>query len=390
MSIDSVKVEQIDKKAEKVEKQKQLARIIAFYLPQFHPIPENDEWWGKGFTEWTNVTKAKPLFRGHHQPNLPSDLGFYDLRVPEVRAAQAELARKYGIEGFCYWHYWFGNGKRILERPFKEVLKSREPDFPFCLGWANQTWTGIWHGAPDRILIEQKYPGKEDYKNHFYEILEAFHDRRYLTIDGKKIFIIYDPSELPDSEYFTNFWRELAAKEGLGDLFFIGIFNHKKQKNKKYGCDAFTMNAPLQQIVNLPKGKNKNNFKYFKHLPSIGSYFFKKRQKLRIYDYQDIVDYCFNKPLDQIEFPLLLPNWDNTPRSEYDGVVLYNSNPELFRKMLRKALKQIEGRNFEHKVIFVKSWNEWAEGNYLEPDRKFGLAYLEAIKKEIINRSEEN
>lgn len=383
MNIESAQVANTEEKA---KKQKNLARLIAFYLPQFHPIPENDQWWGKGFTEWTNVTKAKPIFRGHHQPNLPSDLGFYDLRVPEVREVQAELARKYGIEGFCYWHYWFGNGKRILERPFQEVLKSGKPDFPFCLGWANQTWTGIWHGASNRILIEQQYPGKEDYTNHFYEILEAFHDKRYLTIDGKKIFIIYAPPELPEPQVFTDLWRELAVKEGLGDLFLIGILNNRnKHKYKQYGCDAFTINAPLQQILDLPRGKNKNNFKYFKQWQSIGKYFFKNRQKLRIYEYQDIVDYYLNEPLDPKEFPLVLPNWDNTPRSTYDGIVLSNSNPELFRKMLKKALEQIEERSPEHKLIFVKSWNEWAEGNYLEPDRQFGLGYLEAVRNEIIN-----
>ena len=165
-------------------------RLIAFYLPQFHPIPENDEWWGRGFTEWTNVAKAVPLFRGHYQPHFPADLGFYDLRVPEVREAQAAMAKAYGIEGFCYYHYWFGHGRRLLERPFNEVLSSGKPDFPFCLCWANDTWTGIWHGAPNKVLIEQRYPGVEDYKAHFYALLDAFRDPRYMTVDGKKIFII--------------------------------------------------------------------------------------------------------------------------------------------------------------------------------------------------------
>ena len=142
------------------------ARAIAFYLPQFHPVPENNEWWGKGFTEWTNVVKARPLFKGHYQPHLPADLGFYDLRLPEVREAQARLAKEHGIEGFCYWHYWFGNGKRILERPFNEVLLSNKPNFPFCLGWANESWTGIWHGNPGKVLVEQQYPGKQDYIEH--------------------------------------------------------------------------------------------------------------------------------------------------------------------------------------------------------------------------------
>ena len=155
------------------------ARLISFYLPQFHPIPENDRWWGRGFTEWTNVTKAKPLFKGHYQPRLPADLGYYDLRLPEVREAQAELARNAGIEGFCYYHYWFG-GKQLLEQPFNEVVASGKPDFPFCLCWANQTWTGVWYGAPHRTLVEQTYPGREGHRRHFLALRRAFLDERYL------------------------------------------------------------------------------------------------------------------------------------------------------------------------------------------------------------------
>ena len=202
------------------------ARLIAHYLPQFHPIMENDLWWGKGFTEWTNTAKAMPLFPGHLLPNIPADLGFYDLRVAESREAQANLARQYGIEGFCYWHYWFGNGRRLLERPFEEVLKSGKPDFPFCLAWANHTWSGIWHGSPDRILIEQKYLGINDVKAHFYCMVNAFMDPRYLKINQKNIFCIYRPTDLIDSEMFIDTWRQLAAKEGAPDFYFIGITDY--------------------------------------------------------------------------------------------------------------------------------------------------------------------
>lgn len=170
------------------------ARIIAFYLPQYHPIPENDAWWGKGFTEWTNVGKAKPLYRGHYQPRVPADLGYYDLRVPETRQAQADMARSYGVEGFMYWHYWFGGGKRLLERPFNEVLASGEPDFPFALAWANETWKGFAHGLANRnTLIEQRYLGEQDYIDHFHAVLPAFRDRRYITVDGKPLFMVYKP-----------------------------------------------------------------------------------------------------------------------------------------------------------------------------------------------------
>ena len=181
---------------EKSHKNRPAVRPIALYLPQFHPIPENDEWWGKGFTEWTNTAKAKPLFRGHYQPHAPADLGFYDLRVPETRIAQAEMAKEYGIEAFCYYHYWFA-GKRVLERPFAEVLESGKPDFPFCLCWANETWTGIWHGAPNKVLIEQTYPGYDDHRNHFDFLLKAFTDRRYVTVDGKPLFLIFKHSTSP-------------------------------------------------------------------------------------------------------------------------------------------------------------------------------------------------
>ena len=192
------------------------ARLIAFYLPQFHPIPENDEWWGKGFTEWTNVAKARPMYRGHYQPHVPSDLGFYDLRVPETRKAQAELAGEYGIEAFCYYHYWFA-GRRILERPFNEVLASGQPNFPFCLCWANETWTGVWYGESDRTLIEQTYPGPRDHEQHFAALLPAFRDRRHVLVDGKPLLVIFRPRQLPSPVETLSLWRSMAETLGLRD-----------------------------------------------------------------------------------------------------------------------------------------------------------------------------
>ena len=217
---------------------------LAFYLPQYHPIPENNEWWGEGFTEWTNVSKATPLFPGHYQPHIPSDLGFYDLRLEEARIAQADLAKQYGIEGFIYWHYWFGNGKTILERPFNEVLESGRPDFPFCLAWANQSWTGIWHGLENQILMEQQYPGKEDYEKHFYHVLPAFQDKRYIRVDGMPVFFVYLPQELPDSNAFIDQWNELAIKNGLDGIYFIGI-HYIDWPHKKDGFDNKTIHQPF-------------------------------------------------------------------------------------------------------------------------------------------------
>ena len=196
-------------------------RAIAYYLPQYHPIPENDQWWGEDFTEWTNVRKARPLYRGHYQPNVPGDLGYYDLRDKEVRKAQADLAATHGISGFCYWHYWFA-GQRLLERPFNEVLVSGEPDFPFCLGWANESWTGVWHGNPDMTLVEQVYPGRADEEKHFRQVEKAFRDPRYITIDGKPVFYIYKPHQIPHCQQFVELWQSLAIKSGLKGVYFIG------------------------------------------------------------------------------------------------------------------------------------------------------------------------
>ena len=198
------------------------ARVLAFYLPQFHPTPENDAWWGKGFTEWTNVGKAKPLFRGHYQPQVPADLGYYDLRVPETRVAQADMAREYGVEGFCYWHYWFGNGRRLLDRPFTEVLESGNPDFPFCLAWANHSWHGIYCGVKSKDpLIEQTYNGLSDYEHHFYDVLPAFKDKRYITVDGKPFFLVFSPLEIPDPKEFIDCWQQLAIRNGLKGIHFV-------------------------------------------------------------------------------------------------------------------------------------------------------------------------
>lgn len=354
-------------------------RLIAFYLPQYHPIPENDQWWGKGFTEWTNVTKAKPLFRGHYQPHLPADLGFYDLRVPETRIHQAEIARAYGIEGFCYWHYWFGNGRRILERPFNEVLKSDQPNFPFCLGWANETWTGIWHGSPNKILIEQTYPGKEDYKAHFYSLLPAFTDERCIKIDGKPIFVVFRPDKLPNSKEFTDCWRELALEVGLSGIYFIGMAGNELWEYEREGFDAFTLHIPGDILGRIPRSfadkvcykiVRKNFREFLRDTFSIP----------RTYDYRQIVQYAFPQvPPDRKFFPCVIPNWDNTPRSGANGVVFQNSTPELFRSQLRNGLALVSNQKPEERLIFIKSWNEWAEGNYLEPDRQYGTAYLEVV-----------
>lgn len=349
-------------------------RVIAFYLPQFHPIPENDEWWGKGFTEWTNTAKAKPMFRGHYQPHIPADLGFYDLRVPETRIAQAELAREYGVEAFCYYHYWFA-GKRLLERPFTEVLESGEPDFPFCLCWANQTWTGIWHGAPDRVLIEQTYPEVEDHRKHFNTLLKAFMDRRYVTVDGKPLFLIYRPyDEIPEVQKVTDFWREMALKSGLKGLYLAGISWDRNWVPQEHGFDAC---IKKRFFPPRPWVSRRRPIKWLIRWYQV------KTCKPTIYSYKKILSELLEEKIPNVEnYPCVFPNWDNTPRSGENGVVFHGSTPELFRFHFKKALDAVKDLPSEKKLIFVQSWNEWAEGNHLEPDLKFGRGYLQVIKEE--------
>lgn len=358
--------------------------IIAYYLPQYHPIPENDEWWGKGFTEWTNVAKAKPLFKGHYQPKIPADLGFYDLRVPEVREQQAELAREAGVDGFCYWHYWFGNGKELLERPFKEVVKSGKPDFPFCLGWANESWAAkIWNNQSvksKKILIQQTYPGEEDIEKHFYSLLEAFKDNRYIKINNQPIFHIYQPLSHPDIKLFIKKWNELIHKENIANkFFFIAEANDSNfSEMKDLGFDA----TIIHQTERMEKPyKNKNIFLRALH------YFLRLTiKKTILISYKDCLKYLWNEKIDSNEFviPTLLPNWDHSPRSGNTYSILTNSTPKLFKKLCIQVLNGIKKKR--NKIVFIKSWNEWGEGNYMEPDLQFGKGYIKALaeaKKEI-------
>ncbi len=349
--------------------------ILAFYLPQFHPIPENDKWWGKGFTEWTNTAKARPLFKGHYQPHIPADLGFYDLRVPETREEQAKLAKDHKISGFCYWHYWFGNGKRLLEHPFNEVLETGKPDFPFCLAWANQSWTGTWHGLKDNILIEQKYPGKQDYIDHFNHLLEAFHDHRYIVIDNKPVFVVYSPNLLPDSNLFTDTWNELAVKNGFDGVYFIGI-HYIGWDHKAAGFNEKTIHQPSHYVKIFEENMGDN-------LKGI----FKRRvltNKPVIYDYGKLMKaYDFDLFLKRDFIPTIIPGWDNSPRSGNKGWVFHNSTPLAFKKHFAEAVSYILKKPVKNKILFIKSWNEWAEGNYLEPDLEWGLQYLEAIREVV-------
>lgn len=356
-------------------------RILAFYLPQFHPIPENDKWYGKGFTEWTNVGKAKPLFRGHYQPQVPADLGYYDLRVPETREAQAAMAKEYGVHAFCYWHYWFGDGKRLLERPFNEVLQSGKPDFPFCLAWANHSWKGIYNGVKTKeSLIEQTYGGRTDYEHHFYALLPAFKDERYVKVDGKPFFLIFSPLEIPDTKEFIDYWQELAHQNGLKGIHFVAHTYRPDDIDKllALGYDAVNVVRLFEyQRVGLSffrKAINKINREVFKH----GFWC----------QYKDAMKYFSGKEdIREDVYPTIVPNWDHSPRTGRFGAIMKGSTPKLFQKHVEQVLQSVSKKTEEHQIVILKSWNEWAEGNYLEPDLKFGKGYLVALNQAIINQT---
>lgn len=355
--------------------------IIAYYLPQYHPIPENDEWWGKGFTEWTNVAKAKPLFKGHYQPKIPADLGFYDLRVPEVREQQAELAREAGVNGFCYWHYWFGNGKELLERPFKEVVDSGKPDFPFCLGWANESWEAkIWNSdavSSKKTLIEQTYP--EDTEEHFYALLKAFKDHRYMRYDGKPVFLIYKPNQHPDISHFIRKWNELLHKESVSEKFyFIGVCEDTTIDQ--------TMSCGFDAVVTMPFSRYENAYMKHNYLYRVFSHYYRlffKRPLL--IPYSEGMKYMWNPEIDAKEYviPTLFPNWDHSPRSLTAASILIGSTPAEFEKHCERTLKGILKK--QNKLVILKSWNEWGEGNYMEPDLKYGKGYIQALARAIKN-----
>ena len=374
-------------------------RIIALYLPQYHPIPENDEWWGKGFTEWTNVKQAKPLCKGHVQPRVPTDLGYYDLRDPETRGRQAELAREVGIEGFCYYHYWFGNGKQLLERPFNEVLASGKPDFPFCICWANHDWTNkSWKKSATRkagSMIMQMQYSEDDHINHFYNLLPAFRDKRYITVDGKPLFAVWAPRNIPEGNKFIDLWQNLAKQNGLPGIHFVG---YTANANKRLpdgklslyesdrasvfyksvlnlGYDA-VISSGLTRAQSIVQGRFKlawNILTYMTRLPSSSHI-----------DYSTIMKhYYVEEDAWENVYPTLLPQWDRTPRAGSKTEFLINSNPEKFQSTIEDAMNYLSNKKQEHRILFLKAWNEWGEGNYVEPDQQFGHGWLNAIKNAI-------
>lgn len=355
------------------------AKVIAYYLPQYHPVAENDIWWGKGFTEWTNVGKAKPLFKNHYQPRVPADLGYYDLRIPEVREQQAELAKEAGIEAFCYWHYWFGKNKELLEVPFQEVVKSRKPDYPFCIAWANHSWEKKrWNADANKLskelLMKQEYQGIDEIDAHFFSLLEAFSDSRYYKVNGKLLFTIYNPKEIPYLQLFIERWQELALKNNLPGFYFVGHAFSKDDLNHESFkmCDAVNLVLLTNSLSNINR-KLKTALSFILKRP------------LTLVDYSKAMHYLIDPVMKrQNIFPTIVPNWDASPRLGSVALILKNSNPKAFYKHVKGILNLVKDKNEENKIVFLKSWNEWAEGNYMEPDIVFGKGYIQALSKALI------
>lgn len=374
------------------------ARVIAFYLPQFHPTPINDKYWGKGFTEWTNVAKAKPVFKGQYQPQIPADLGFYDLRVPAVRKEQAKMAKAAGVEGFCYWYYRFEKGKNILDMPIKELLRTGQPDYPFCIGWANHDWSNkTWQKSKrfqkNIVFLKQKYLGKEDYTDYFNEVLPYFKDKRYIQVDGKPLFYIYDADAIPNVEQFIKLWNKLAIKNGFSGIFFVARADSCGKAPLLYTKD-FISHAKENYEHFLRLGFNAVNSYSFRRAEVIATGYTKKvwRQiqrritghALNKHDYGKIMNNYYTEE-DKLEnvFPTIMPRRDRTPRSGKNSLIYSGSTPQKFETAIKIALSCLDGKNIEHKIVFLDSWNEWGEGSYMEPDLKFGHGYLDALRKEI-------
>ena len=354
-------------------------RVIAYYLPQFHAIPENDAWWGKGFTEWTSVRRARPLFPGHHQPVEPGELGYYDLSDPKVSIRQAALAREAGIEGFCYWHYWFGNGRQLLEKPLQQVLRSGQPDFPFCIGWANESWKAkVWSdtsGRQDRLLIEQTYP-EGDADRHFEAVLPMLSDPRYIRVEGKPLVVVYRPFQLPDAKAYLARWNELAKNAGLTGIFFVGhtLYSREVDAIRALGFDAVN-------VVRLGDCRRSPRL-ILRHLFPLALYATGLRPFVYSYRLANGVLVGEENSRNDV-FPSLIPRWDHTPRSGKHGFVLQGSTPDLFREQIEDVKTTVSRKPAERQVVFLKSWNEWGEGNYMEPDREWQDAYLQTLKTTI-------
>jgi len=344
-------------------------RLIAFYLPQFHPIPENDKFWGAGFTEWTNVTRGRPMFKGHHQPRRPGELGYYDLRVKEIRHRQVELARKYGIHGFCYYYYWF-SGRRLLELPLELMLADPDLDFPFCVCWANENWSRRWDGSEQDILINQEH-GSDDAERFIRETAPVLRDRRYITVDGAPILLVYRPAIIPGLPDLLRRWRRAAEELGMPRLHICGVQSFGYATGPEDGFDAMVQFPP--HSLSVPEMTDR--------IPGLNRQFTGK-----IYSYSDVVRESVQSD-SSARLPIyrgVMTGWDNTARRRFNGHIFEGATPDRYEVWLRRLIHYTRRQHAgDRRLIFVNSWNEWAEGAYLEPDEKNDYGFLEATARAV-------
>lgn len=344
-------------------------RFIAFFLPQYHPIPENDEWWGKGFTEWTNVTKARPNFADHHQPQLPGELGFYDLRLAETREAQADLAAAYGLSGFCFYYYWF-NGKRLLNRPLDEIVSLGEPDFPFCICWANENWTRTWDGRENHVLIAQSHSMDDD-RAFIRALLPTLRDKRYICVDGRPMILVYKVALLPDALATAAVWRQECRDAGLGEIYLVCVHNDASPDRNpdpgQIGFDAALEFPPSGKgvLAQAPSDMRNQDFRGV------------------FYDYEKTAENLMQTDCPPFTFFRgVMPSWDNTARRQDSSHIFLGSSPAGYARWLQSAAEWTARMHVgDERIVFVNAWNEWAEGNHLEPDQHYGRAYLEATQR---------
>jgi hypothetical protein len=348
-------------------------RMIAFYLPQYHPIPENDRWWGKGFTEWTSVVGAKPFFRDHEQPQLPADLGFYDLRLAETRESQATLAREYGIHGFCYYYYWF-SGRKLLDTPISEVVRTGRPDFPFCICWANEPWSRRWDGSDQEVLIAQEHDPVVD-EGFIRDVLPMLQDPRYIRINGAPLLLIYRVGLLPAPHELFRAWRRIAAEHGIDGLHICIAETFGSNDPYRYGADSSVIFPPHGVWAGAINDKIDDLRKDY-----AGS----------IYDYRDVVLQEITRPkADYLRFRSAMPAWDNTPRRGLSGNIFAYSSPDQYELWLRALIQDAAARSVpDERLVFVNAWNEWGEGAHLEPDHRYGRLYLEATRRALSDQSD--
>ena len=369
-------------------------KILALYLPQFHTIPENDEWWGKGFTEWVNMKKAKALYNGHYQPRVPLDHDYYDLSNVNVMRKQTEIAKKYGIYGFCVYHYWF-QGHKLLEKPMENYLEAKDIDFPYCFCWANEHWTNAWVSGENKILIEQDFTDKEDWKNHFYYFLSFFKDERYIKEDNKPFLVIYLPSIIETLNEMLEYWDILAKENGFAGMkyayqHYVYYLDNDKDDSRFDYAIQFQPNLAM----NLIKTKRQAKIELLKTKLSIflqtklHIYLKLKQKEVTRIDYDAVWNKILEmKPVDKATIPGSFMDWDNTPRRGMRGSAMVGANPEKFEYYFDKQILHIK-ENYNTDKIIMFAWNEWAEGGYLEPDERYEYRYLEAIKRVLDKHNE--